>query len=70
VNGHSDAAWQQGGSMSGTSSFRTVDCRNAILSARDTGHAGRGRPTMNELISMLPWAFGLVAAAAALTQFR
>jgi hypothetical protein len=45
-----------------------------LQSCNLAGPAGRAdgsrKAAMNELISMLPWAFGLVAAAAALTQFR
>jgi hypothetical protein len=62
VKGHSDAAWQQAGNMSGRSFSTAVDCKGAIQACRMT--------TMTELISMLPWALGLVAAAAALTQVR
>ncbi len=32
--------------------------------------AGPGDPAMNELLSILPWAFGLVAAAAAVNLSR
>ena len=32
--------------------------------------AGSGDPAMNELLSILPWAFGLVAAAAAVNLAR
>jgi hypothetical protein len=70
LNGHSVAAWQQGGLMGGMSSSQVLDCNSAIFTARLRGRTDRGRVAMNELISMLPWALGLVAAAAALTQVR
>ncbi len=56
--------------MSGMSSSQILDCKPAIFPAQRCGRTNQGRVAMNELISMLPWAFGLVAAAAALTQFR
>ncbi len=56
--------------MGGMSSSQVLDCNSAIFTARLRGRTDRGRVAMNELISMLPWALGLVAAAAALTQVR
>jgi len=41
---------------------RGLDCRPAILTVRMSA--------MDELIAILPWAFCLVAAAAAITQAR